>query len=98
MDERDMLRSELSMDLSENVGRFKDLLRGDINCDAHFRSLRLSGVELCVVYIEGMTDDITAHDKRITRHGEQIDDLNVTVADHGARIKVLEEEERRADK
>ena len=57
MDERDVLRSELSMDLSENVGRFKDLLRGDINCDAHFRSLRLSGVELCVVYIEGMADD-----------------------------------------
>jgi hypothetical protein len=45
--------------------------------------------------LEDMTDDITAHDKRITRHGEQIDSLNVTVAEHGARIKVLEEEDRR---
>lgn len=45
--------------------------------------------------LEDMTDDITSHDKRITRHGEQIDSLNVTVAEHGARIKVLEEEDRR---
>ncbi len=41
--------------------------------------------------LQAMADDIAAHNKRITKHGEQIDDLNVTVSEHKARIKVLED-------
>ena len=40
--------------------------------------------------LEGMHDDIT-------KHGDQIDSLNVTVANHGARIKVLEGDRRDTD-
>lgn len=40
--------------------------------------------------LQAMSDDVTAHDHRITKHGEQIDELNITVADHGARIRTLE--------
>ena len=52
-----LLRSELSKDLRENVDRFKALLNADVNADAHFRFLRLAGVELCAIYMEGMADD-----------------------------------------
>lgn len=45
--------------------------------------------------LEGTTNDIKTQGARITKHGEQIDALNVQVADHGARIKVLEDDDRR---
>ena len=57
MSEREALRSELSDDLNENVGALKRLLNAGVNSDAQFRPLRLSGIDLCVVYIEGMADD-----------------------------------------
>ena len=56
-DRQKIMRSELTGVLSEDVGRFKALLKSDINSDAQFRQLRLAGVELCVMYIEGMADD-----------------------------------------
>ena len=56
-DEAALLRSELSTALSENVDRFKKLLRYGVNSDAQFRKLNLLGTELCVVYVEGMADD-----------------------------------------
>ena len=57
MSECEALRSELSDDLNENVGALKRLLNVGVNSDAQFRPLRLSGIDLCVVYIEGMADD-----------------------------------------
>lgn len=50
-------RAELSTRLSENVERFRRTLNSDVNSDAKFRFLTCCGVELCVVYIEGMADD-----------------------------------------
>ena len=50
-------RSELSRSLDENVETFKRLLRGDVNSDAQFRRLSHGGVDLCVMYMEGMADD-----------------------------------------
>ncbi len=57
MPEREALRSELSTDLNENVNALRALLNAGVNADAQFRPLRLSGIDLCVVYIEGMADD-----------------------------------------
>lgn len=37
-----------------------------------------------------MRKDYESHDRRIEKHGEQIDELSTTVANHGARIEVLE--------
>ena len=50
-------RSELSRSLDENVETFKRLLRGDVNSDVQFRRLSHGGVDLCVMYMEGMADD-----------------------------------------
>lgn len=57
MDEREALRSELSIELNGNIGTFKALLNADINSDAQFRRFELAGVGLCAMYIEGMADD-----------------------------------------
>ena len=42
--------------------------------------------------LQAFEGNLNNHESRITRHGKQIDELNITVADHGARIKVLEED------
>jgi len=52
-----LLRDGLARDLNINVERFKKLLRHPVNSDAQFRPVEFSGHRLCVVYIEGMTDD-----------------------------------------
>lgn len=40
--------------------------------------------------LEAMRGDFDQHDKRITRHGEQIDELEKTVVNHDTRINALE--------
>lgn len=40
--------------------------------------------------LEQIKKDYDSHDRRIERHGDQIDELSTTVSDHGARITVLE--------
>lgn len=50
-----------------------------------------SNIAKLTAMLENMSDDITKHDGRITRHGEQIDELNTEVAKHDVRISVLEE-------
>ncbi len=57
MPEREVLRSELSGDIDDNIQTLKKLLNAGVNSDAQFRPLRLGGIDLCVVYIEGMADD-----------------------------------------
>jgi uncharacterized membrane-anchored protein YhcB (DUF1043 family) len=44
---------------------------------------------------EEQKKDFDNHDKRIEKHGEQIDILNTTVANHDARIEILEERKDR---
>ena len=51
------VREELDRDISRNIARLRALLNAPLNADAQFRELSLSGHRLCVVYIEGMTDD-----------------------------------------
>ena len=62
MDENELLRSELSEDIDQNIDLFKSLLSADVNSDAQFRRLQLAGVDLCVLYIEGMADDVKISD------------------------------------
>ncbi len=74
------LRAELTGNLSEDVERFRALLSSEINSDAQFRSLTLAGVQLCVIYMEGMADDQKISDfvlracaERTLPEGQRID-------------------------
>lgn len=58
----EMLRSELVPELRLNVERLKRLLNRDVNSDAQFRELVCGDTGLCVVYIEGMADDVKISD------------------------------------
>lgn len=54
-----------------------------------------SNIATLNVTLSEMRKDYDSHDKRIEKHGEQIDELNTTVANHGARIDILEERKER---
>lgn len=47
----------LSPALSDNLARFRAILRGGINSDIQFRSLECAGTPLCALFMEGMADD-----------------------------------------
>ena len=57
MPHTELLRSELSPSLSENVQRFRTILNAPVNADAHFRAFMAGKTKLCAVYIEGMASD-----------------------------------------
>ena len=71
----DLIRTFLSDDLYENINRFKTILNSSINSDAQFRIFFLGETKICVLYIEGLTDD-----KKISEfvlHALAVDDLDV---------------------
>lgn len=47
--------------------------------------------------LEGIVIDNKTRDTHLTRHDEAIGEINKTVANHGARIKFLEDDRRDTD-
>lgn len=58
------------------------LLKPIIDLNSNITALKLS--------IDQFKESINKLDDRITEHGKELDKVNVTLADHEARIKVLE--------
>lgn len=52
-----LINSELTNDLNSNVNTFKEILNSDINSDAQFRSFKICDTGICLIYMEGLSDD-----------------------------------------
>ena len=52
-----LCRGALTKNLDDNIARFRELLRANVNSDAQFRSFEAAGRRLCLIYMEGMADD-----------------------------------------
>lgn len=53
----EQMRGVLCDDLRANIDRFKQILKADVNTDAHFREFMAGSTRLCIIYIEGMASD-----------------------------------------